>query len=106
MDALDLLVLVDVFIAVASTGHVWGPALLGLAVVAAWWRLRPTGRLRGGGDSLRTTVRTSVRAVVRRLADTGPDPAASDALSCADTCPDTSADTCPAVPGHDEEGEC
>ncbi|MFJ3100309.1 hypothetical protein [Streptomyces sp. NPDC086835] len=105
MTALDLLIVVDVFITVATTAPLWGPALAVLLAAATWWRLRPTGRHRSGRPPLRTTVRTAVREVVRHVADTGPDPAANDALICAETRPDVSAEHCPAVSGHDEEGE-
>ncbi|WP_327123738.1 hypothetical protein [Streptomyces sp. NBC_01727] len=90
------LVVADMVITALITAHEWGPWFLGLAVVATWWRLRPTGRHRDG-RTRRTTVRTT--------ADTGPDPSANTALTCADTCPDVSTDTCPAVSGRDDEGE-
>ncbi|WP_371799116.1 hypothetical protein OG963_14945 [Streptomyces sp. NBC_01707] len=86
------LVVADMVITAVITAHAWGPWFLGLAVVATWWRLRPTGRHRDG-----RTRRTT--------ADTGPDPAANTALTCTDTCPGVSTDTCPALPGHDDEGE-
>ncbi|WP_138907872.1 hypothetical protein [Streptomyces chryseus] len=105
MGALDPLAVLDVVITVVSTVPVWGPVLAVLVGVAVWWRLRPTGRHRGGQPSLRTTVRTSVREVVRHLADTGPEPAGADPLTYADTGPDVSFESCPAVSGHDEEGE-
>ncbi|MEW2631594.1 hypothetical protein AB0903_08035 [Streptomyces sp. NPDC048389] len=105
MDALDLLAALGVVITVVSTAPTWGPVLAVLVAVAVWWRLRPTGRHRDGWPSLRTTVRTGVRAVVRHLADTGPEPVGSDALTYADTGLDVSFECCPAVSGHDEEGE-
>ncbi|MGY5033263.1 hypothetical protein ACWC9U_20690 [Streptomyces sp. 900116325] len=101
MSARDpFLVVADMVITAVITAHVWGPWFLGLAVVATWWRLRPTGRHRDG-----RTRWTTVRAAVRIPAGTGPDPAANTALTCVDTCPDVSTDTCPALPGHDDEGE-
>lgn len=99
-----LLVLVVVTHTVMAAVPVWGPVLIALGAVVTWWRLRPTGRHRGGRTPWRTAVRTRVSSVVRALADTGPDPAEDTRLSSEDTCPDVSADTCPGVPGHEEKG--
>ncbi|WP_327415470.1 hypothetical protein [Streptomyces sp. NBC_01233] len=105
MDALELLLCaVDVADDVASSAPVWGPVLTAVGAVASWWRLRPTGRHRGGGTPWRTVLRTGVRAVVRLLADTGPERSATNDLTCEDTCPDVSEDTCPGAPGHEEKG--
>lgn len=105
MTALDLLLaLVGVTHAVSSTAPVWGPVLTVSAAVATWWRLRPTGRHRGGRMPWRTALRTPVRVVVRALADTGPGPRKDRALTSEDTCPYVSADTCPGAPGHEEKG--
>ncbi|MFE4329698.1 hypothetical protein ACFRQM_09600 [Streptomyces sp. NPDC056831] len=107
MGVRDLCVAVaEVLLYAVITTSVWGAvllSLLGLAAVATWRRLRPTGSHRDGRT--RTPARTAVRAGVRTLADTGPDPAATTALTCADTSPDVSTDTCPGLSGHDEEGE-
>lgn len=88
-------------VVIVSTAPVWGPVLLALVlpftVLAAWRRLRPTGRHRGPGTPARTCPRTS--------ADTGPDPDADHPLICTDTYPDVSADTDPDLSGHDDAGE-
>lgn len=97
MTALDVLfglaAAVDFLAAVAPA---WGALLVAVAVAAAWWRLRPTGRHRA--------PRTRVRDTVRTLADTRPDTTAGKALICADTCPDVSADHRPDASGHDGAG--
>ncbi|MGO4420202.1 hypothetical protein AB4Z54_16085 [Streptomyces sp. MCAF7] len=77
------------------TVPVWGPLLAVVVVVAAWWRLRPTGRHRARWGPLRTRV----RAAVRKFADNWPATAGGEVLICADLCPDVSTDIGPDASG-------
>lgn len=100
MELLDLLLAYGAAIDTAvSTAQWWGPPVVLVGGVVAWWRLRPPGLRRHV-----RTPKTSVPALGDRHQDTAPGSSGGGALTCADTRPDVSVDDGPDVSGPELGG--
>ncbi|MGX1513952.1 hypothetical protein [Streptomyces collinus] len=97
--------------AVAATGDVWGPALLGAGLAVGGWRIRPRDgrhRMPSAGWTRVRTVAGTVRAVpsarVHERADGRPLCVGVMPVTCADGRPVPSADGRPLSGGREDGG--